>query len=117
MSLTHEEWIDSLHKGDLLGVTCTECKTTYGTPFVVCNECGNRDLQTTVLSTEGKVYSETMIRVPPAGTEGSYQVGIVQLDSARVMARFIDNVSIDDSVIFDDTFEINGDAVPAFRIK
>lgn len=117
MSLTHEEWADALRDGDLLGVTCTDCGATYGTPFAVCNECGSRNMETTDLPTEGEVYSETTIQVSPIGFEGPYQVGTVQLDGARVTARLDDEVVIGDRVVFDGVLGANGDIAPVFRAK
>lgn len=118
MSLSHTEWAEALQNGDLLGVTCTGCETTYGTPFAVCNECGGLDMETIVLDTKGEVYAETTIEVPPKGFEGSYQVGIVQLDSARVMARLEGDVKIGDDVVFAGNLNSKGEAdkdVPSFH--
>jgi uncharacterized OB-fold protein len=114
MSLTHKEWVEALHDDDLLGVTCTDCGATYGTPFAVCNECGGHNMQTTDLPTEGEVYSETTIQVPPVEFEGPYQVGAVQLDDARVMARLEGDVVIGDPVVFDSVIDVNGNTAIVF---
>ena len=117
MSLTNEEWVNALRDGDIVGVTCTDCSATYGTPFVVCNKCGSRDLERASLPTEGKVYSETRVQVAPVAFDRPYQVGIVQLDDVRVMAHLEDNVSIGDCVVFDGVIEASGDAAPLFCAK
>ena len=117
MSLTHQKWADALRDSDLLGVTCTDCGTTYGTPFKICNKCGGRDMETIELPTEGKVYSETTVQVPPAGFEGPYQVGTVELNGTRVMARLEGDVTIGDRVVFDGVLDANGEAAPVFCIK
>jgi uncharacterized OB-fold protein len=117
MSLTHDEWADALRDGDLLGVTCTDCGATYGTPFVVCNECGGRDLEATELPADGEVYSETTIGVPPTGFEGPYQVGTVELDGARVTARLEGEVDIGDHVVFDGVLDEDGETAPVFRAE
>jgi uncharacterized OB-fold protein len=116
MSLTHGEWTTALEEGDLLGVRCTDCGATYGTPFAVCNDCGGRALETTELQTEGKVYSETTIQVPPTGFEGPYQVGTVELDGARVTARLEGEVDIGDHVVFDGVLDADEPA-PVFRAE
>ena len=115
MSLSHREWSEALHDGDLLGVTCSDCDATYGTPFAVCNECGGRDMETTELPTEGEVYTETTVQVPPVSFEGPYQVGMVQLGNARVMARLEGDVDIGDRVTFDGVIDVKGDTAPVFR--
>lgn len=119
MTLTHEAWADALREGDLLGVTCADCGATYGTPFAVCNDCGGRDVETTDLPTEGEVYSETTVQVPPVGFEGPYQVGMVQLGSARVMARLEseDRVDIGDRVVLDGVVDSDGNPAPVFRAE
>ncbi|WP_254534956.1 Zn-ribbon domain-containing OB-fold protein [Halomarina litorea] len=118
MSLTHEAWADALRDGDLLGVACADCGATYGTPFAVCNDCGGRDVETTDLPTEGEVYTETTIQVPPVDFEGPYQVGMVQVGSARVTARLEGDgeaVEIGDRVVLDGVVESGGEPAPVFR--
>lgn len=87
MSLSYDNWTDALREGELLGVACTDCNETYGTPVSVCHECGSRELESIELPTKGELYSVTMINVPPVGFEGPYYLGIVELDSVRLMAR------------------------------
>jgi uncharacterized OB-fold protein len=115
MTLTHEAWADALGEGDLLGVTCTDCGATYGTPFVVCNDCGSRELETTELPTEGEVYTETTVQVAPTGFESPYQVGMVQVGSARVTARLTGDVAIGDRVVLDGLVDAASEAAPVFR--
>lgn len=114
MSLTHAEWADALHDGDLLGVQCADCNAIYGTPFAVCNECGGRDMETTELPTEGEVYTETTVEVSPVGFEAPYQVGIVQLDGARVTGRLDGDVGIGDRVVFDGVLDSDDEVAPVF---
>ena len=114
--LSHAEWADALREGDLLGVTCADCGRTYATPFRVCDECESRDLETTTLPREGEVYSETTIKVAPRAFEAPYQVGMVAVDGAKVMARLEGEAAIGDRVVFDDVQEVDGDTAPVFRV-
>ena len=114
--LTHGEWADALREGDLLGVTCTDCGRSYATPFLVCDECSSRDLETTTLPREGEVYSETTVQVAPVDFEAPYQVGLVDVDGAKVMARLEGDAAIGDRVVFDDVQEVDGDPSPVFRV-
>ncbi|MFD1515253.1 Zn-ribbon domain-containing OB-fold protein [Halomarina rubra] len=116
-ALTHEQWAEALREGDLLGVTCTDCGRTYATPFLVCDECKSRDLERTALPREGVVYSETTIQVPPRDFDGPYQVGMVEVDGAKVMARLEGGAAIGDRVVFDDVLEEGGDPAPVFRVE
>ncbi|MFC5973001.1 Zn-ribbon domain-containing OB-fold protein [Halomarina salina] len=115
-ALTHEEWTDALREGDLLGVTCTDCERVYATPLFVCDDCGSRDLETTTLPREGEVYSETTIQVSPIDFDAPYQVGMVEVDGAKVMARLEGDAAIGDRVVFDDVQEVDGDLAPVFRV-
>ena len=117
MSLSHAEWVDALRDGDLLGVRCPDCGTVYGTPFAVCNECGSRDVETTELPTEGEVYTETTVEVSPVGFEAPYQVGIIQLDGARVTGRLTGEVGIGDRVVLDGVLEANDEVAPVFTAE
>ena len=119
MSLTHDEWTDALHDGDLLGQTCTDCETTYGTPVSVCHECGGRDLETTHLPRDGEIYSVTTIEVSPTGFDSPYHVGLVQLGDARITARIAgdEQPDIGTSVVFTDLLEDDGYSVPVFSVE
>lgn len=99
--LTHAEWSEAVRDGDLLGQTCPDCGKTQATPKAACPHCGSLDLETVELSTEGVVYSETTINVPPLGIdERGYQVVVVELGGARVMGRLDgDRVEIGDEVV------------------
>ena len=115
--LAHREWVDALREGDLLGVVCTDCDRTYATPFAACDDCGSRDLERTTLPREGVVYTETTVQVPPEQFEGPYQVGLVEVDGAKLMARLEGDASIGDRVVFDDVLEESGDPAPVFRVE
>lgn len=115
--LTHGEWNAAVKAGDLVGQRCGECERTHGTPKAACPYCGSTDLETVDLPTEGVVYTETTINVPPAGIdERGYQVALVDVGDARVTARLVDqDVEIGDEVVlagFDE--DEQGNATPRF---
>lgn len=98
--LTHGEWSSAVEDGELLGQTCSDCGKTQGTPKAACPECGSRAVETVDLPSDGVVYTETTINVPPLGIEErGYQVVVVDLGEARVMGRLSDGeVEIGDPV-------------------
>lgn len=98
--LTHEEWSIAVREGELLGQACPDCGAKQGTPKAACPHCGSRELETVDLPSEGTVYTESTINVPPLGIEErGYQVAVVDFDGARVMGRLDDqDVDIDDTV-------------------
>lgn len=119
-TLTHGEWNRAVREGELLGQHCDDCGRTQGTPKAACPYCGSRDLETVELSTEGVVYTETTINVPPEGIdERGYQVAVVDLGDARVMGRLVDeSVGIGDRVVLDGFDEDDqGNATPRFEAQ
>lgn len=119
MSLSYDEWADALHDGDLLGQTCSDCGATYGTPVSVCHDCGGRDLETVTLPRDGEIHSVTTIGVSPAGFDGPYHVGLVQLSDARVMARIAgdEQPDIGADVVLTDLIENDGYSAPVFSVE
>lgn len=114
--LTHATWAAALRDGRLLGQACTDCDHVAGAPKAACAHCGSRDLATVRLPTTGTVYTETTVMVPPEGFEqGGYQVGIVAVGDARVMARFETAVEIGDEVTLSGYLATDGDPVPTFE--
>ncbi|UPM43698.1 Zn-ribbon domain-containing OB-fold protein [Halocatena salina] len=117
VSVGYEAWADALRSDRILGVSCSDCGATYGTPISVCHDCGSRNLESVDLPTEGTLYSVTRVEVPPTGFEGPYHVGIVQVGAARVTARIETDADdappeIDDSVVFSGVMETD-DGLPA----
>lgn len=113
--LEYGEWADALRGGELLGQECADCGHITAAPKAACARCGSRSLDTILLPTEGKVYSETTITVPPKGFEGEYQLAIVELGKARVLARIESAVEIGDRVAFADVIETNAHPAPTFE--
>ncbi|RRJ27687.1 hypothetical protein EIK79_17450 [Halocatena pleomorpha] len=122
MSVGYEAWADALRSERVLGVSCSDCGATYGTPISVCHDCGSQDLELVDLPTDGTLYSVTRVAVPPTGFEGPYHVGIVQLGAARVTARIEtaaeDNPEIGDPVVLSGVMEADdGHPAPVFEVE
>ena len=116
--LTHAGWSAALRDGRLLGLRCEDCGATQGTPKAACPDCGSRNLEPVELSTEGIVYTETTVNVPPEGIEErGYRVGIVEVGDARVLGRLAgDGIAIGDEVALSGHVEDEeGYAAPLFE--
>lgn len=112
--LAYGEWADALRDGELLGQECADCGHATAAPKAACARCGSRTLDTVSLPTEGEVYSETTITVPPEGFEGEYQLAIVELDEARVLVRVKSAIEIGERVAFADVIETDDHPAPIF---
>ncbi len=79
--------------GTLLGMRCVDCDVVVFGPATFCQSCSSRELTEVELSTEGTLYSHTIVRVPPAGWPGPvpYVLGEVELpEGPHVLAEVID---------------------------
>lgn len=119
MTLSYDEWAETLREGELIGQACEECGNVTATPKAACTECGSRSLSRTTLPEEGTVYSETTINVPPEGYERGYKVGIVELGDtgARVLGRLDEDAEIGDEVVFEGAFQHDEEPAPVFESK
>lgn len=113
-ALTNDGWTRALREGTLLGQRCAACGAATAAPKAACARCGSRDLEPVELPTEGEVYSETTIAVPPAGFSGRYQVAIVSLGDAQVMAQIDGSVEIGDDVELQGIVESDERPAPLF---
>lgn len=86
-NLDHDAWKRALQDGALLGQVCDACGHATAAPKAACAMCGSLDLTATTLPTEGEVYAETTVAVAPEPFEGPYQIALVDLGDAMVMAR------------------------------
>ncbi|WP_276261314.1 Zn-ribbon domain-containing OB-fold protein [Haloglomus litoreum] len=117
-TLGYHDWAAAVREGRLLGQACEECGHVSGVPSGACQECGARDLTTVELPTEGTVYSETTINVPPEQfEERGYQVAVVDLGDARGMVRIEgDHVDIGDEVALSGVIDTDDDhPAPTFE--
>lgn len=80
-------------RGVLLGMRCRRCAVTVFGPATFCQSCTAPDLDSVALSTQGTLYSYTIVRVPPAGWPGPvpYVLGEVALpEGPHILAELID---------------------------
>jgi len=119
MTLSYDEWAETLRDGELVGLACEDCGNVTASPKAACTECGSRSLSRTALPEEGVVYTETRVNVPPEGYERGYKVGLVELGDtgARVLGRLDDDAEIEDVVEFDGVFEHDDEPAPVFESK
>lgn len=110
-------WAEAVRDGVLLGQECTECGHVTGAPKAACPYCGDRDIEVVRLPSEGEVYSETTIKVPPEGYEGEYQVAVIDVGDARVLGRLDGGVDIGDPVELADYMEVKTEPAPVFEAK
>ena len=79
-------------EGVLLGFRCRECGISSFGPASFCQACTADDLEGVELSKTGRLYSYTVVRVPPAGWPGQvpYTLGQVELpEGPHVMAEVV----------------------------
>lgn len=110
--LVYDSWTRALRDGILLGQRCDDCGHETGAPKAACARCGSRDLETIELPTTGTVYTETRLSVVPKpfADEDGYQVAVVELGEARVMAQIDGTVEIG----AEGAIEVNGNLAPVF---
>lgn len=117
--LTYADWEEAVADGRLLGQECGECGHVEGVPKGACAQCGARALETVELPTTGEVYSETTINVPPIQFDDDpYQVAIVQVGDARLLARLDDDgVEIGEEVELSGYIDADdGHPAPTFEV-
>lgn len=74
-------------KAYLLGSRCKKCDQIYFPPRAVCSMCFNDELDNIPLSTEGKLYTYTIISYPPPGLKAPYAIGYIDLpEGVRVFS-------------------------------
>ncbi len=72
----------------LLANQCKSCGKTYFPKVAVCPDCLKEDLQEKKLSTRGKLYTYTVVRVPSPGFKVPYAFGYVDLpEGVRVCSQ------------------------------
>ncbi len=80
-------------QGVLLGFRCGECGVRVFGPATFCQACTSGDLTAVELAPLGKLFSFTVVRVPPAGWAGPvpYVLGEVELaEGPHVLAEVVD---------------------------
>jgi uncharacterized OB-fold protein len=112
--LKHAGWRRALRNGHLLGQACRDCEHVTGAPKAACARCGSDAIAPVELPTTGEVFAETTVHVAPDPFDGPYQVALVSLGDARVMARVEDGVTIGDAVGLSGTIEADNAPAPVF---
>ena len=72
---------------------CTKCGKVFFPPRLVCDKCGHRKFETTILAPAGTLETYTIIHVAPSGftDEAPYAIGILKLDDGvQIMAQLAD---------------------------
>jgi len=112
--LKHKGWTRALRDGLLLGQTCEVCGHVTGAPKAACARCGSEGISPARLPQTGEVFAETTVHVPPEQFDGPYQVALVTLGDAQVMARVEDGTCIGDAVELKGTVEADRHPGPLF---
>lgn len=115
-SLTHETWKRALEDGVLLGEECADCGHVTTAPKAACVRCGGRETETVELPTAGEVYTRTTIHVAPVPFDGDgpYDVALVDVGDARIMAQISEAVDIGDAVELDGVVDHEKGTGPLF---
>ena len=80
-------------EGVLLGTLCRECEAYFFGSVVMCRRCSSSELEPVELSSQGTLYSYTIVRIPPAGWPGGvpYALGQVELpEGPHVISEVLD---------------------------
>ncbi|OYT54136.1 MAG: transcriptional regulator [Candidatus Altiarchaeales archaeon ex4484_2] len=79
---------------NLVGTKCSNCGEKFFPPRVICPNCRRAgDIEEFRFSGEGRVYSYTVIHVPPDGFEFQkpYILGIIELaEGPRILSQIVD---------------------------
>ena len=74
----------------LVGSACGNCGTKIFPPVSVCPECMSEDMSRIGLSTEGTLYSWSVVHVAPKGWKLPYIAGYVDLpEGVRVFSHIV----------------------------
>ncbi|MEK9643993.1 MAG: Zn-ribbon domain-containing OB-fold protein [Alphaproteobacteria bacterium] len=75
----------------LIGTECRDCGTKVFPPVHVCPECMSENVSETELSTEGTLYSWSVVHVAPKNWHVPYIAGYVDLpEGVRVFAHIVE---------------------------
>jgi len=75
----------------LLGSRCKACGKIAFPSRAVCSNCFHEEMETLPLSTQGKIYTYTIIGYPPPGITAPYAIGYVDLpEGVRVFSILTD---------------------------
>jgi len=87
-------WRRIRHRYRLVATKCETCGRVFFPPRVMCTECRRRGKLTEIeLSGRGKIFSYSVVHVPPKEHEllAPYIIAIIQLEEGpRVLAQVVD---------------------------
>jgi uncharacterized OB-fold protein len=114
--LTHSAWTSALEEDVLLGRECADCGYVTATPKAACTRCGCADAEVITLPTNGEVYTETTVFVPPEAfaDTGPFGVGLVDVGGARIMAELEEVTAIGVQVELLETVDEEASPGPLF---
>ena len=74
----------------LIATRCRDCETRVFPPVPVCPECMSENVDETSLSTNGSLYTWSVVHVAPRGWNTPYIAGYVDLpEGVRVFAHVV----------------------------
>jgi uncharacterized OB-fold protein len=75
----------------LLGSRCKVCDKIFFPSRKICSNCFHEEMEIISLSTQGKLYTYTIVGYPPPGISGPYAIGYVDLpEGVRVFSILTD---------------------------
>jgi uncharacterized OB-fold protein len=86
-------WREIPQRYRLEAAKCKQCGAVSFPPRLVCSSCRAREFETVTLADKGKIFTYTIIRVPPQpfADQAPYAVGIIELDDgARLTGQIVD---------------------------
>jgi uncharacterized OB-fold protein len=93
--MTHRKFIDTLKKGEFLGLKCKRCGAYNMPPSKVCLDCNTEDMEVVNLSGVGELQTFTVIRVAPEGFQAPFIVALVKLQEGPWVMANVVNVEPD----------------------
>jgi len=124
--------LDPVEQVRLRGTKCRSCGEVFFGKRVGCENCGSEDMEETVLSNRGKLYTYTIIvHLPPGDYKGPrdpfipFGEGLVELtDGCRIVAPLTVNkdedikIGMDLELVVDKLCQdADGNEVMAFKFK
>ena len=84
-------WRERGRRYRLEAAKCKGCGKVFFPGRLVCDECGSREFEEIRLSDRGKIFTYTVIRVPPPAHtyETPYAVAIVELDAGAPRVHYV----------------------------
>ena len=111
---SYDDWCVALRDGRLLGQRCSDCGHETAAPKAACARCGGQSIERIELPTTGELYARTHVAIAPAAFDGPYDVGLVTVGGARVLARLDGSFEIGDELTLQGVVEGDDGPAPVF---